>query len=224
MKEFTIAAAKPLPVIVLADVSGSMAENGKIEALNLALKDMIRTFAGESRIRADIQVGLITFGGPAATLHLPLAPCSQITAFPDLMAAGRTPMGHAFALAREVIEDKNLIPSRAYRPVVILVSDGLPTDDWEQSFEALCKSERTQKASRFALAIGIDADEDMLRRFSNNPEVPVFKAHEARDIYRFFRAVTMSVTTRTASANPDSALPLTLAEIPEDGELDLDFK
>lgn len=224
MKEFTIAAAKPLPVIVLADVSGSMAENGKIEALNIALKDMIRTFAGESRLRADIQVGLITFGGPQATLHLPLAPCSKIADFPDLSAAGRTPMGHAFALAREVIEDRTLIPSRAYRPVVILVSDGLPTDDWEQPFEALCQSERTQKASRFALAIGSDADEDMLRRFSNNPEVPVFKAHEARDIHRFFRAVTMSVTTRTASANPDSALPLTLGEIPEDGELDLDFK
>ena len=109
MKEFTIAAAKPLPVIVLADVSGSMAENGKIEALNIALKDMIRTFAGESRLRADIQVGLITFGGPQATLHLPPAPCSKIADFPDLSAAGRTPMGHAFALAREVIEDRTLI-------------------------------------------------------------------------------------------------------------------
>jgi uncharacterized protein YegL len=223
MKDFTLVQARPLPVIVLADASGSMFENGKIAVLNQALKDMIQTFAAESRVRAEVQVGLITFGGACAQLHLPLAPAHQILGFPTLTASGSTPMGQAFDLARVLLEDKDKIPSRAYRPVLILVSDGLPTDAWEQPFAALQASERGKKASRFAMAIGNDADESMLQQFANDPEAPVFKAHEARDIHRFFRAVTMSVTSRTVSTNPDQLSRLNLPELPDDDALDLDF-
>ncbi len=63
LKKFAMATPRPLPVIVLADTSGSMGENGKIEAPNAAMKGMVSTFAKESRLRAEIQVGLITFGG-----------------------------------------------------------------------------------------------------------------------------------------------------------------
>lgn len=223
LKDFTVAEARPLPVIVMADVSGSMSVDGKIEALNLALKDMVSGFAAESRIRAEIQVGLITFGGERALVHLPLAPANKISEVSPLHAEGRTPMGSAFDEAKKLIEDRERISSRAYRPVLVLVSDGMPTDDWEQALDALCQSERGQKAVRFAMAIGSDADVAMLERFANDPESPVFRAHEARDIHRFFRAVTMSVTTRSRSTAPNSSVPLMLAEIPEDDDLDLDF-
>lgn len=224
MKEFTVAAAKPLPVIVLADVSGSMGEAGKITALNAAIADMIRTFAHESRVRAEIQVGIIAFGDKTASFVLPLTSAGQIQQAPILVASGNTPMGQAFALARKTIEDKDIIPPRAYRPVLILVSDGQPNDEWELPFEELCKSERCQKTSRYALAIGNDANEEMLRKFANNPEAPLFMTHEARDIHRFFRAVTMSVTTRTTNPNPDLLAPLSFDSLPDEDDLDLDFK
>jgi uncharacterized protein YegL len=223
LKDFTVAEARPMPVIVMADVSGSMSVDGKIEALNLALKNMIAGFAAESRVRAEIQVGLITFGGEDARVHLPLAPAHRISEISPLVAAGRTPMGSAFEHAKKLVEDKEMISSRAYRPVFVLVSDGMPTDDWEPMFNALCQSERGQKATRFAMAIGADADVGMLERFANDPESPVFKAHEARDIHRFFRAVTMSVAARSQSAALNSNVPLMLAEIPDDDDLDLDF-
>ena len=223
LKEFTLAEARPIPVIVMADVSGSMSADGKIEALNLALKNMIEGFAAESRIRAEIQVGLITFGGESARVHLPLAPAHKITGISPLVAEGRTPMGSAFEKARKLIEDKEKISSRAYRPVLVLVSDGLPDEGWESAFDALCRSERAQKAARFAMAIGADADLAMLERFTNDPESPVFKSHEARDIHRFFRAVTMSVAARSRSTAPNGNVPLMLEEIPEDDDLDLDF-
>ncbi|SAK99778.1 von Willebrand factor type A domain protein [Caballeronia calidae] len=223
LKDFTLAEARPLPVIVLADVSGSMSEDGKIEALNQALQDMIKAFAAEPRMRAEIQVGLITFGGSRADVHLPLAPAHRISSVETLRADGRTPMGAAFNEARLLIENRDLIPSRAYRPVLVLVSDGQPTDDWEPAFDALCRAERAQKATRFAMAIGADSDTNMLKRFANDVESPLFEAHEAHDIPRFFRAVTMSVTARSRSATPNAPLPLSLADMPGDDELDLDF-
>lgn len=223
LKQFQMNVARPLPVIVLADVSGSMGVEGKIEALNMALKDMLRAFAEQSRLRAEIHVGLITFGGEAAKAHLPLAPVHQIVHLDSLQAEGATPMGHAFTLATSLLEDKELIPSRAYRPVLVLVSDGYATDDWKDAFSCLQGSERAKKAVRYAMAIGADADEAMLMSFANDPEAPLFKAHHARDIQRFFRAVTMSVSVKTQSPNPDQAASFVIPDAPEDDLMDIEF-
>lgn len=223
LKSFVATTARPLPVIVLADTSGSMGENGKIEALNQALRDMIRAFSTESRVRAEIQVGIITFNGTTADVHLPLTPAHQIVETKTMVAKGATPMGAAFDAVRTLLEDRNLIPARAYRPALILLSDGLPTDDWEAPFSKLQDSERAKKASRFAMAIGDDASVDMLTQFANDKEAPLFRAHEARDIHRFFKAVTMSVTSRTSSANPDITAGINLSDLTDGDELDLDF-
>lgn len=221
LKGFAAPEPRPLPVIVLADTSGSMAVNGKIDALNEALKSMILSFGRETRLRAEIQVGLITFGGDAAQAHVPLVGAHRIDGVQALSASGRTPMGSAFIMARQWLEDKALVPSRAYRPVLVLVSDGEPTDDWKGPLEALKTSERGQKATRFAMAIGADADRQMLRQFANDLEAPVFEADGARDIVKFFRAVTMSVVARSSSGSPNTAHPLNVSDDLED-DLDLD--
>lgn len=221
LRKFQIQSARPLPVIVLADTSGSMSVDGKIEALNKALDEMIKTFADESRLRAELQVSVITFGGVAA-IHLPLSPAHQIKKIQSLPAVGGTPMGAAFKLAADLIEDKEQIPSRAYRPVIVLISDGHPTDDTNASLQQLMSGERSSKATRFAMGIGSDADLSLLGDFANDVEAPVFKAENARDIHRFFRAVTLSVTLRSSSTTPNQTVPLTLP--PVGGSDDDDFE
>lgn len=221
LNDFVVNTPRPLPVILLCDTSGSMSVDGKIEALNEAVKQMITTFAEESRIRAEIQVGLITFG-QSVNEHLPLTAAKDITDVSPMQAAGLTPLGAALNRTRMLLEDKEVIPSRAYRPVIVLVSDGYATDAWEAPLEALNRSERASKASRIAMAIGQDADRIMLEDFIDDPEAPLFEAQHARDIHKFFRAVTMSVTTRTRSANPELAAPIQIQGMPEDDE-ELDF-
>ena len=201
LKEFTMSSARPLPVILLADISGSMGVDGKIQALNHAVREMIEVFLDESDLRAEINVGVITFGGDART-HVPLG-STKTAKWNDLAAGGGTPMGAAFSIARELIEDRNVIPSRAYRPTIVLVSDGQPTDAWQEPLQALLSSERGGKAFRMALAIGADADHDVLKAFLAAPEARVHRADEARQIRQFFQLVTMSVSGRSRSANPN---------------------
>jgi len=219
LKKFQVQSARPMPIIVLADTSGSMSVDGKIEALNKGLKDMIQSFSKESRLRAEIQVSVITFGGNHAVVNLPLTPAHQLTGFTPLTADGMTPLGSAMKLLCDMIEDKDCISSRAYKPVVVLVSDGYPNDEWQESFQRLIKSERTAKATRYAMAIGADADEDMLSSFANDPEAPLFRAENAADIHRFFRAVTMSVSVRSQSATPSESIPLQIQNV-EDQDWD----
>lgn len=205
LKEFTLSSARPLPVLILADVSGSMAGDGKIQALNRAVGEMITTFAKEDDLRAEIHVSVVTFGG-GVRQHLPLGP-ARTAAWSDLPAAGDTPMGAAFRMATQLCEDKAVIPSRAYRPTLVLISDGAPTDSWQEPLQALLNSERGGKAFRMAMAIGADADESVLKAFLNSSEERVYRAEEAQQIRQFFRLVTMSVTSRSRSQNPNAAPP-----------------
>ena len=202
LNDFLIQKPRPLPVIIAVDRSGSMAANGKIDALNIALKDFIDSVKEEDSNKAEIHIALYSFGGEKATCDLPLIPISQVTS-QTYQAQGRTPMGGAFTMLKELIEDRNQIPSRSYKPTIVLLTDGLRTDDFQTPMSELINDGRSSKAFRIAMAIGDDADKDMLSKFVSSPEYLVY-GENARDIRKFFRFVTMSVTQRIKSQTPDS--------------------
>ncbi|MFV0416809.1 MAG: vWA domain-containing protein, partial [Chthoniobacterales bacterium] len=193
-KKFTVSTAKPLPVVLLLDVSSSM-YGDKIDNLNKAVEDMLDTFAQEEKMETEILVSVITFGNQVE-LHVPYTKASQVQ-WQDLQANGMTPMGTAFEMAKAMIEDKETTPSRAYRPTIVLVSDGQPNDIWERSLEDFISKGRSSKCDRMAMAIGRDADEAVLKRFIEGTPNDLFYAENAGHLHEFFQRVTMSVTMRT---------------------------
>ena len=199
--KFTAPKAKPLPVILLLDVSGSMSGD-KIHNLNDAVRDMLNTFSDTENGETEIHVAIITFGSQV-TLHQPLASASTIH-WQDLSAGGMTPLGTALQMAKAMIEDKDVVPSRAYRPTVVLVSDGGPNDAWEKPLNAFISDGRSAKCDRLAMAIGADADEAVLGRFIEGTSNQLFYAENAKQLRDFFKFVTMSVTIRTKSQTPNN--------------------
>jgi uncharacterized protein YegL len=219
-KSFNASKPRPLPVIILADTSGSMSVDGKIAALNQSLSDMLTGFKKADSLRAEIQIGLLTFGNEVRW-HIPLSGVDKVQWNEELEAYGGTPLGKACDETKYFFEDNNF-PDYCYRPILILLSDGHPTDEYQTAFEALVQSPRVQQSSRFALAIGNDADEKLLKAFGNDLEAPLFYAKNAPEIWRFFRAVTLSVTSHSKSQSPNEPLRLSLEESADD-DLDLDF-
>lgn len=196
---------RPLPVLVLADVSGSMAEAGKIDVLNRSIATMIKSFADEDTIRGELVVGVVTFGGDGAVLHQPPTVATEVT-WQDMLPRGRTPLGEAFELVNGLLTDENVISRRAFTPTLVLVSDGLPTDDWRDPLERLLASQRGGKAVRLAVGVGQDMDEqafDVLKAFINDPAIQPVRADEAHLLSRYFSWVTMSVTARARSTRPN---------------------
>lgn len=252
--KFTSPKAKPLPVFLLLDVSGSMNEvidpenvyrtgktftndgqtlelveggTSKIQILNQAVKKMIDSLAAEENMNTEFLVSIITFGNSALKHLHPTAAADVI--WQNMEADGYTAMGKAFELTKNLIEDKSIVPSRAYRPAVILVSDGQPTDSWEKTMESLISEGRSAKCFFMAMGIGDNPGLDVLSRFiSRTPflaevnEIPVkntvFQASDAEMMHEFFRKVTMSLTARSRSQNPNS-IPVSKKEKPaeEDG-------
>ena len=202
---------RPLPIFILADTSGSM-RGEKINELNLALREMLTALNEADDIRGKFQLSVIAFGGEVRLVQ----PLEDITglSLSELTAAGNTPMGQAFETVQEMIEDREIVTSRAYTPTIVLISDGIPTDcseemyrrknyfDWEP-LKSLHSGERSAKCQRLALGIGEDADTEMLKAFIDNPEVPVIRTKDASGIAKFFRWVTMSTVARMHSVNPN---------------------
>ena len=224
---YTTSKAKPLPVILLLDVSASMSEvvvgsfkrtgqtvfqDGKnwelveggitrIHLLNVAVKKMLVTLAREESMGTEFLVSIITFGADTR-LQIPPTKAGMVN-WTDLTTEGETPLGSALGLAKELLEDKGRTPSRAYRPTVILVSDGKPTDAWENALADFVNLGRSSKSDRMAMAIGAEADSAMLGKFIAGTDHKLFQGDEAESIHEFFKKVTMSVVSRTRSPNPN---------------------
>jgi len=250
--KFTVPKAKPLPVFLLLDVSGSMDEvvdpenarrtgrtveddgqiwelveggTSKIKIMNDAVKLMLDKLANEERMETEFLVSIITFGDKAVTHLSPTLPSSVKWA--DMEASGGTSMGAAFSLVKKLLEDKEVVPSRAYRPTIVLVSDGDPTDSWEHPLNALIADGRSSKCFFVAMGIGEKPGVKTLEKFiSKTPylaevdgeKIPntVFHAVDAERIHEFFRKVTMSVTARSNSDNPND-IPTSSKSSEEDG-------
>jgi uncharacterized protein YegL len=198
-------AARTLPVVLLLDTSGSMREDGKIEVLNDSVTEMIEELTEVDAGHGYITLSIITFGGNSAEIVLAHTPIGDVE-FSSLRAGGRTPLGEAFRIARQLVEDRDALPSRSYRPTIALVSDGIPTDrEWKTELDALLTSERGAKSTRFALAIGADADREMLATFSGGRP---HEASEAAEIRNFLRFVTTTVSQLTLSASEPDVAPV----------------
>lgn len=188
-------APRPMPVIVLADASGSM-DGDKIVQLNRSIGAMFDAFGAEDSVRGEIHVAVVAFGGDEAVLHQPMVPASRV-GWTDLTPRGRTPMGSAFTRVRELLDDAEMVPERAFPPALVLVSDGMPTDDWEAPLDALLSSHSGSRALRVAVGIGTDrtAEADEVLRTFSTPGVGVLRTDQVHDISGLFRWVTATVTS-----------------------------
>ncbi len=215
LKDVVIKEARPLPVLLLVDTSGSMA-NEKINTVNLAIKEMLSEFSNIKNAKGKINVGIITFGNKVE-LAQKLDKVENIVA-KEYTAAGKTWMGEAIDKAVDMLEDTNQVPERAYTPTIILLSDGLPSDcpgkmdpmnydfsEWEP-LKRLHSSEKLRNCPKLALGIGEGTNYKMLSAFINNPDIPVIKASNVTTITKFFQWVTYSVSKRSVSSNPNESV------------------
>lgn len=213
---------RPLPVFLLLDVSGSMS-GYKIDTLNQCVKEMIKDFQSERMSEVALKLCIITFGQGGAKLHTPLSSLKDVE-FRDLQAEGNTPMGAALKMASDIINDKEKVSSKGYRPVVVLVSDGYPNDSWKSPLVEFVNGKRTSKCERWALGIGDGYDGAMLKEFLRDTDKKVFDASVAKEITKFFKFVTLSTIARSKSQNPNSVFDLEdLQKVAEEENPSFDF-
>ncbi len=217
--DFTVEEPKSIPVVLLLDTSTSMSGE-PIQKLNQAVEAMIKEFKKAETMETFIKLSIITFGNNGVELHTPLTEVSNIE-FQPLVIGGWTPMGTALKMAKAMIEDKSIFKGRDYRPTIILLSDGEPTDDWKGSLDNFINSGRSGKCDRMAVLIGGDTTaKDVLNKFISGCENPLFYAEDASKIIDAFKKITMSVTMRSKSNEKNK--PIDIQESLDNGDVNID--
>jgi uncharacterized protein YegL len=196
-------ASRPLHFIWLADGSGSMKLNGKIEALNRAISEAIpymQTVAEENP-QATVFVNAICFADEARWMGEKLTPVSEFQ-WQNIPAGGATALGEALMMVGEVLQQP-LITDRAWPPIIALVTDGLPTDDYFAGLDHLLSKTWGRRAVRVVVAIGEDATSEeaqmFFRTFIDNEAVVPFQVNNPEALVEAVRWVSTAVLKSVAS-------------------------
>ena len=162
-------AKRPLNFFFVCDGSGSMSVDGKIQALNEAIREAIPAMleAANANPEATVYVGAICFANEAEWLISPETKIDQFT-WTDIAADGETKMGKAMELLADKFNSMQQL--RALPPVIVLITDGEPTDDFNKGLDKLNASPWGAKAVRIAIGIGSEADTDSLVLFTGDTE------------------------------------------------------
>jgi len=192
-------ASRPLHFFWICDCSGSMQADGKIQALNNAIREALphMQHAAEENPNAQVLVRAVKFADGAQWHVAQPTPVADFR-WNDLKAGGMTDLGKAVRL----VADQLRIPpmsDRALPPILVLVSDGQPTDDYAHAVTELLDLPWGKRAVRIAVAIGEDADQDALRVFVANPEMPVLQANSAETLVNYIKWASTAVL-KAASA------------------------
>ena len=131
---------------------------------------------------------------------------------PDMDANGLTEMGKAFDLLAAQLSIPPM-PERALPPVIVLLSDGQPTDDYKKSMEKLKKLPWFRKAVKIAISIGQDADDEVLIEFTGNKEL-VLQANNATALAKMIKwASTTASMVSAPSSKPMNSVPASTPEV-----------
>ena len=207
-------ASRPLHFFWICDCSGSMQADGKIQALNNAIKEALPHMqrAAEENPNAQVFVRAVRFSDGAQWHVAQPTPVADFR-WTDLKAGGMTDMGKAL---RMVAEQLRIPPmsDRALPPILVLVSDGQPTDDYANAVAELLDLPWGKRAVRIAVGIGDDADQDALRVFVANPEIPVLQANSAERLVNCIKWASTAVLKAASAPASRHAGATTAGNVP----------
>lgn len=195
-------ARRPVHFFWLLDCSSSMGVNGKIGQLNFAIREALPEMrsAAAGNPAAELMIRAVTFGSRAAWVGTASVLADHFV-WKDVKADGSTEMGAAFKLVAQELRTPPM-PERAMPPVLVLVSDGQPTDDWHSGLRAIDATPWGKRAVRVAVAIGDDADLPMMQQFLVNPELKVLRAHDGQQIVDQIRWASTSAVRSASTGTP----------------------
>jgi len=103
----------------------------------------------------------------------------------------------------------------SYVPVIILLSDGGPTDNFAGELANIKQNNWFKHAIKIAIAIGNDADKNVLAEFTGNPEAVIEVHNKAalKAIIRFVSVTSSQVNSKSSGVNDASKQQAVISQV-----------
>lgn len=201
---------KIMTMIYLVDTSGSMS-GMKIGALNTAVRETLPIIEEISKTNADakIKLAVLEFSSGCEWMY-PTPMDIDSFEWRDLQASGLTSLGEAYEnLSRKLSHSHGFMleATGSFAPVIILLSDGVPTDNVEHGLQKLRSNNWFKVATKIAIAIGDDTLKQTLIDFTGNDEA-VLTVHNVDELKKIIRMVSVTasrVNSKNTSVGKDAS-------------------
>lgn len=200
-------ATRPIHFFWVVDCSGSM-YGEKIGIVNNTIQECIPEMrnSADNNPNAQLLIRALQFSTGASWITTSPVPVESYS-WEDMEANGLTALGKAFDLLAAQLSIPPM-PARALPPVIVLLSDGQPTDDYKKSLDKLKGMPWFRKAVKIAISIGQDADDDVLIEFTGNKEL-VLQANNATALAKMIKWAS----TTASMVSAPSSKPLNVASV-----------
>ena len=207
-----------LPVYLLLDCSESMAGPG-LAAVNAGVGHMVAELKSNPYALETAFLSVITFHREVRQL----APLTEVMKFqiPNLTVRAGSSLGGALKLLLKCLQTEVVRTSATakgdYKPLVFLLTDGQPTDDWEAAAAALKKANNPKIANLYAIGCGPDVDYDMLREVTDI----VLKMNDLTPeaFKRFFVWLSASINTASLRLEGGTSTSFDMPPLPRGVEI-----
>jgi uncharacterized protein YegL len=199
-----------LPVYLLLDTSGSMAGE-PIEAVKNGVQIMISSLRQNPQAIETAFLSVITFDSIAQQI----IPLTDLASFQmvDIKAQGVTALGDALKLVSFKIDtevEKTTTEQKGdWKPLVFIMTDGIPTDNWQSGLQEF---QKRKVSFTVACAAGSGADTNILKQITNN--VVSLDTADSASIGKFFQWVTASIGVSSTKVEDSGREVTTLSELP----------
>lgn len=193
-------AKKSMTIFFLIDVSGSM-KGTKIGSLNGTMEELLPSLVGVGEASTEVKIAIMKFSTDVSWVTPEPVKIEEYQYWNRLEAEGLTFMGDAFTeLSRKLSRSSFLnSPSISFAPVIFLLSDGSPNDDWKKGLATLQQNKWFQHGLKIALGIGSKVNMDVLRAFTGNDELAVQAktADQLRELIKLLAVTSSQIGSRS---------------------------
>ena len=199
---------RQMVLFFVVDTSGSM-QGTKIGAVNTAIREVLPELKDAGGSDIDLKVACLTFSSGSKWMYsTPIA--SDSFQWTNVDADGVTDLGSACRELNDKLSKNGFLkaPSGSVAPVIFLLSDGEPTDDFESGINLLQQNNWFKHGIKVAVAIGDDAKKDVLAKFTGNIEA-VITVHTPEALRKWIRKVSITSSQIGSRSQPvsDGQLP-----------------
>lgn len=200
-------ARKLLPIIYVLDTSGSMSGD-RIAAVNAAMHETMDVLKDVSNNNptAELKIGVLQFSSGAKWITNGLVFMEDFY-WNDLKAGGLTDFGSALnELNQKLSRNGGFLTSDVgYKvPVIIFMTDGDPTDDYESALKKISANNKWFKcATKIAIAVGDGANKAVLEKIAGSIE-GVIGVDDLETLKQLIRVVSVTASMIGSKSKTES--------------------
>ncbi len=194
---------RQMVIFFIIDTSGSM-RGTKISIVNQAIRDVIPELVSAGGSDVNLKVACLEFSSGCEWMY-PAPIAAESFTWQEVQADGVTDFGMACKELNDKLSKDAFLtaPSGSVAPVLFLMSDGEPTDDYRSGLNKLKSNNWYKYAIKVALAIGDDANKEVLKDFTGNIEA-VITSHTPESLRKWIRKVSVTSSQVGSKSQPAS--------------------